>query len=372
MDVSRLATTVAWGGFALAFVLGFAASRGNVCSMGAISDVVNMRHWGRMRTWLLAVAVAILGASLLQAFGLVDLSKSIFQRPRLNWVSAVVGGFAFGVGMTIAGGCANRTLIRIAGGSLRSLVVFAFLGISAYMTLKGLFGQWRVTYLDPFAIDFTRFGLKSQTLPAVLAKVAGIEARTALFATTALAVGALLVFVFMDPRFRRKGDQIAVGIVIGLIVTAGWYLTGHIGYAENPDTLEMTFFGTNSRMAESVSFVAPIAYTLELLLLWTDKSLGVSFGIASTLGMIAGALACALHARTLRLEGFVSATDTWQHLLGAALMGFGGVTALGCTFGQGLTGVSTLSIGSLLAVGAIAGGAAATMKYQYWREVRRG
>jgi uncharacterized membrane protein YedE/YeeE len=323
-----------------------------------------------MRTWLLAVAVAIIGASLLQAFGLVDLSKSIFQRPRLNWLSALVGGFTFGVGMTIAGGCANKTLIRIGGGSLRSLVVFAFLGISAYMTLKGLFGQWRVAYLDPFAIDFTRFGLQTQDLPAVLAKVAGIEPRTALFALAALVAGALLVFVFMDERFRQKGDQIAAGVVIGLIVTGGWYLTGHVGYAENPDTLEMTFFGTNSHMAESVSFVGPIAYTLELLLLWTDKSLAVSFGIATTLGLLAGAFAWAIYAKKFRLEGFASAADTWHHLVGAVLMGFGGVTALGCTFGQGLSGVSTLSIGSLLTVAAIVAGAVATMKYQYWREAR--
>jgi hypothetical protein len=372
MDVSKLAATVAWGGFVLAFILGFAASRGNVCAMGAISDVVNMNHWGRMRTWLLAVAVAIVGASLLQAFELVDLSKSIFQRPRLNWLSAVVGGLAFGVGMTIAGGCANKTLIRIGGGSLRSLVVFAFLGISAYMTLKGLFGQWRVSYLDPFAIDFTRFGLKSQDLPAVVAKVAGIAPRTALFALAALAAGGLLVFIFADERFRQKGDQIAVGIVIGLVVTAGWYLTGHVGYAENPDTLEMTFFATNSRAAESVSFVGPIAYTLELLMLWTDKSLGVSFGIATTLGLVAGAFAWAVYAKKFRLEGFASAADTWHHLVGAVLMGFGGVTALGCTFGQGITGVSTLSIGSLLVIGSILAGAVATMKYQYWREVRHG
>jgi hypothetical protein len=370
MEVSKLAATVAWGGFALAFVLGFAASRGNVCTMGAISDVVNMNHWGRMRTWLLAIAVAIIGATLLQAFGLVDLSKSIFQRPRLNWLSALVGGLLFGVGMTMAGGCANKTLIRIGGGSLRSIVVFAFLAISAYMTLKGLFGQWRVSYLDPVAIDFTKYGLKSQDLPALLAKIAGIEPGVALFTVAAVIAGALLVFVFIDPRFREKGEQITAGIVIGLIVTAGWYLTGHVGYAENPDTLEMTFFGTNSHAAESLSFVGPMAYTLELLLLWTDKSLGVSFGIATALGLMCGAFVWALYSKRFRVEGFASAVDTWHHLVGAVLMGFGGVTALGCTFGQGITGVSTLAVGSLLVLGAIITGAAATMKYQYWREMR--
>jgi uncharacterized protein len=371
LEVTRLAATVAWGGFALAFVLGFVASRGNVCTMGAISDVVNMNHWGRMRTWMLAVAVAIIGASLLHAFGLVDLSKSMFQRPRLSWLSALVGGFTFGVGMTMAGGCANKTLIRIGGGSLRSLVVFVFLGISAYMTLKGLFGQWRASYLDPVAIDFTRFGVQSQDLPALLVKATGIAPHVALLVLAGLVAGGLLLFIFADTRFRQKGDQIAAGIVIGLVVTAGWYLTGHVGYAENPDTLEMTFFGTNSHAAESVSFVGPIAYTLELLMLWTDKSLSVSFGIATALGLVAGAFAWAIYARKFRIEGFASAVDTWHHLVGAVLMGFGGVTALGCTFGQGITGVSTLSLGSFLVIGSIVAGAVATMKYQYWREEQR-
>jgi uncharacterized membrane protein YedE/YeeE len=131
------ATIVVWGGLALAFVYGFVASRANFCTMGAISDVVNMSHWGRMRMWLLAIAVAIIGASLLQWFGQVDLAKSIYPRPRLAWLSAIVGGLTFGVGMSLAGGCANKNLLRAGGGSLRSLVVLAFLGISAYMTIKG-------------------------------------------------------------------------------------------------------------------------------------------------------------------------------------------------------------------------------------------
>lgn len=370
VDAPHLAATVAWGGFALAFVLGLVASRANVCAMGAISDVVNMQHWGRMRTWMLAVAVAIVGASLLHAFGLVDLSKSIFQRPRVNWLSALVGGFAFGVGMTLAGGCANKTLIRIGGGSLRSLVVFVFLGFSAYMTLRGLFGQWRATLLDPVALDLTRFGFKGQDLPTIVAAAAGVDPRTTLFALAAVVAGGLLIFVFSDGRFRQRGDQVVAGVLIGLIVTGAWYLTGHIGYAENPDTLEMTFFGTNSHAAESVSFVGPIAYTLELLLFWTDKSLGVSFGIATALGIIAGALVWALYTKRFHLEGFANASDTWHHLVGAMLMGFGGVTALGCTFGQGITGVSTLSVGSFLTICAIVAGAIVTMKYQYWRETR--
>jgi uncharacterized membrane protein YedE/YeeE len=154
------------------------------------------------------------------------------------------------------------------------------------------------------------------------------------------------------------------------VVVAGWYVTGHLGYGENPETLENTFFGTNSHTIESFSFVAPVAYSLELLLLWSDKSLAVSFGIAATAGVILGSLCYALASRTFRWEGFAGAEDTASHVAGGILMGFGGVTALGCTIGQGLTGFSTLALGSILAFFSIIAGSALTMKLQYWRMMR--
>ncbi len=368
-ESANIATTVVMGGFALAYVFGVVASRANFCTMGAVSDVVNMGHWGRMRMWLLAIAVAIIGASLLQGLDLVDLGKSIYQRPRLTWLSAIVGGVLFGIGMTLAGGCANKTLLRIGAGSLRSLVVFAFLGISAYMTIKGLFGQWRVDYLDRFAIDLAAYGFGGQDLPALLSKASGLSAKTALTVIAAVAAGALLLFVFVDKRFRGNLTQVSTGVIIGLIITGGWYVSGHLGFGEN-EQLEMVYFATNTRAAESLSFVAPVAYTLELLMLWTDKSLTISFGIASALGVILGSATWAVFSKHFRLEGFVTATDTRDHIFGAILMGFGGVTALGCTIGQGITGVSTLALGSVLALVSIIAGAAATMKYLLWREER--
>jgi len=118
---------------------------------------------------------------------------------------------------------------------------------------------------------------------------------------------------------------------------------------------------------ESYSFVAPTAYLLELLLLWTDQSRLLTFGIAGVLGMLAGSAAVALGTRTFRWEGFASVEDIGNHVVGAILMGFGGVTALGCTIGQGLTGVSTLAVGSILSLGAIIVGSVMAMKYQMWR-----
>ncbi len=366
-ETTNPATLVVLGGFVLAFLFGALANKTNFCTMGAISDVVNMAHWGRMRMWLLAIAVAILGTSLLSYFGQIDLSKSVYQRPSLAWLSLLMGGTLFGVGMTIAAGCANKNLVRVGGGSLRSLVVLVFLAISSYMTLKGLFGQWRASFLDPVAVDLTTWGLSNQSLSTLVAKLTGLPEKAALL-TTALTLGlGMLAFVFKDKRFRSNLSHVLGSIALGLLVVAAWYLTGHIGYGENPETLETVYFATNTRTLESFSFVAPTAYSLELLMLWTDKTLHVSFGIANVVGVVLGSFAYAIATKQFRWEGFASLEDLRTQLIGAVLMGFGGVTAVGCTVGQGLSGVSTMAVGSFLALAGIIAGAAATMQYQNWR-----
>lgn len=360
----NLASLVVWGGFALAFIFGAIASKTNFCTMGAISDVVNMGHWGRLRMWMLAIAVAIIGTNLLYLAGWIDLSKSLYQRPVVPWLSLLLGGTLFGIGMTIAGGCANKNLIRLGAGSLRSLVVLVFLAISAYMTLKGLFGQWRAGFLDPVAVDLSRWNLPNQGLPLLLSRATGLSEKTALLGTSlALGLG-LMAFVFKDGRFRRNVQQVLGGVALGLLVVAAWYLTGHIGHGENPDTLETVYFATNSRTLESLSFVAPTAYSLELMMLWTDQTLRVTFGIATAAGVALGSLVYALATQQFRWEGFASVEDLRTQLFGAVLMGFGGVTSIGCTIGQGMSGVSTLGIGSFLALAGIVAGAVGTMKWQ--------
>ncbi len=364
------AMIVIWGGFALAFVFGLVANKSNFCVMGALSDVVNMGHWGRMRMWLLAIAVAMLGAGVLAYTGQVDLSKAVVQRPSIAWLSLLVGGLCFGVGMTLSGGCANKNLVRMGGGSVRSIVVLVFLAIASYMTLKGLFGQWRASLLDPVSVSLAGFGWKYQSLATAVAQLTGMTPATAQLATLAVLLAALLVFVFRDKRFRANTLQIGGAVIIGALVVGGWYVSGHLGFGENPDTLEVGYFATNSRTIESMSFVGPLAFGLELLLLWTDKSLHLSFGIASVIGVVLGSAAYALSARTFRWEGFASLTDLRNQLVGATLMGFGGVTALGCTVGQGITGLSTLAIGSFIAVAGICAGSIATLKVMLWREER--
>jgi uncharacterized membrane protein YedE/YeeE len=353
---AQLAPYVTGGAFALAFVFGAVGNKTHFCTMGAVSDWVNMGDLSRMRMWLLAIAVALLGATGLELAGLVDLSKSIYTAPTFTWLSYLVGGFLFGVGMTLGSGCGSKTLIRVGAGNLKSLVVYVFLGIAAYMTLRGLLGAFRVGVLERAALTLPA----GQDLPALLGVQRAVPA--------ALIAGALLAFVYASKAFRANPDLSLGGIVTGLVVAGGWFVSGWLGHvAEDPQTLQEAFVATNSGRMESFSFVSPMAYTLDYLMLWTDKSKIVTYGIASGAGVIAGSAAYALATRSFRWEGFRDAEDTANHIVGGILMGFGGITALGCTIGQGISGFSTLALGSILTFIAIVAGAAAAMKYQYWR-----
>ena len=361
---AQLVPYVTGGAFVLAFIFGAVGNKTNFCTMGAVSDWVNMGDTGRLRMWLLAIAVALLGSSALQLTGVVDLSKSIYQAPNFTWLSYIVGGFFFGVGMTLGSGCGSKTLIRIGGGNLKSLVVYVFLGIAAYMTLRGLFGAFRVGVLDAVSLTLA----PGQDLPSLLAAGNGVakSAWTAILA--AVIGGGLVAYAYASKEFRASFDYTLGGVVTGLVVVGGWFVSGRLGYiAEDPQTLQEAFVATNTGRMESFSFVSPMAYTLEYLMLWTDKSKIVTYGIASALGVIAGSAAYALATRSFRWEGFRDAEDTANHIVGGILMGFGGITALGCTVGQAITGISTLALGSIVTFIAIVAGSALTMRYQYWR-----
>jgi uncharacterized membrane protein YedE/YeeE len=355
-------------GFGLGAAFGLIGARTHFCTLGAISDILNIGSWTRMRMWLLAIGVAVLGVWAVEITGQVSTSRSLYAASRLPWLSHLVGGLLFGIGMTLASGCTSKTLIRLGGGNLKSVVVFLVVGISAYMTLKGLFGVWRTATVDQVVIDLGT----SQELPALLAAWTGTEAALLQrWLPPILGVALTLGALASRDMWRDEPYAITGGILIGLIVVGGWYVTGHIGFVEeHPETLEAAYIGTQGNRPESLSLVAPFAYTLELLMFWSDKSRHITFGIATALGMVAGALAWAVATRSWREEVFPDGADFRRHLLGGVLMGVGGVTALGCTIGQGLSGLSTLSLGSFITTAAIILGCVITMKIDLWRMMR--
>jgi uncharacterized membrane protein YedE/YeeE len=214
--------------------------------------------------------------------------------------------------------------------------------------------------------DVAAIGAKTSDLPSILAAF-GVGGAVKAWFPFAFAA-ALAAWVLANREFRATREMVVGGIIIGAVIVGGWYVSGHLGYvAEDPATLEEKFVATNSGRAESFSYTAPIAYLLELLIYWTDQSRVLTFGIAGVLGMLVGSAGMALATKTFRWEGFTTTEDLANHVVGGILMGFGGVTALGCTIGQGLSGVSTLALGSFLAVGAIVAGCVAALKYQMWR-----
>jgi len=362
-DTAALATQVLWLSFALGAVFGAIAQRTHFCTMGAVADIVNMGDWSRMRMWVLAMAVAMLGFNAMVALGWIDARDSFYTVPRMTWLSAAVGGLMFGFGMVLASGCGSKTLVRIGGGSLKSLVVFIVLGLAAFATLRGVTAVARSATVDRVTHDFET----GQDLPTLLAPAFGAStAQTALW--LGLAVGGALLAWALARREGRSADVLLGGLGIGAVVVGVWWASGVLGYvAEDPNTLEEAYLATNSRRMESLSFVAPIAFTLDWLLFFSDKSKLLTLGIVSTFGVVVGSAVWALRSKTFRWEGFGNIEDTANHLVGATLMGVGGVAALGCTVGQGLSGVSTLALGSFVALAGIIVGAVLALRYQVWR-----
>jgi len=361
-SVENPALVVAWAGFFLALIFGFMANKTSFCTMGAVSDIVNMGDWGRMRAWLLGIGLAILGTNLLAFWGYVDLGQTFYTRGTVHWLAALVGGLTFGLGMTLAGGCGQRTLVRLGGGNLKSVVVFMFLGYTALVTMNGILRIFvdKVLRADAFTLHLD--GL--QTLPALL----NMSDKVSQLAVALIISLLILAFVFASKDFRENRDNLMAGLVVGGVVVAGWYVTGHLGFGENPETMELTYMGTDSRGPESMTFVGPLAYTMDLWAYWRDKT--VTFGVASVFGVVIGSLVYSMLSRSFRWEYFNSPQDMFRHILGAILMGFGGITAMGCTIGQAVTGVSTLAISSFVVFFGIVAGSAITMKVQYYMMMR--
>ena len=338
--------------FAAGGLFGAVSQKTRFCTMGALADVVLLGDRLRLRMWLMAIGIAILGAWGLQTGGGADLGKSIYRGATLPWLSHLVGGAAFGIGMVLASGCGARTLVRIGAGNLKSLVVFLVVGLGAAMTLRGLLAVGRVAWLDPLTLRFEG----GQDLASIVAGL-GLAPEVALAVVSLTLGGGLAAYALADAQFRQR-DPMLGGVGIGLAVLLAWWASAHFGYLpEDPETLQEAFLTTQSGRPEALSFVAPFAHTLDLLTLWSDTSRKLSFGVAACAGVVAGAAVMALAEGSFRWEGFAGPADTARHLLGALLMGFGGVTALGCTIGQGISGVSTLALGSFLTLGAIVAGA---------------
>lgn len=388
-----------WSTFGIAVVLGAVVNKTNFCTMGAVSDAVNMGDWGRIRAWFLAIAVAMLGVAVLEFLGMVqpDTAFPPYRMGQLIWAENLLGGITFGIGMTLASGCGNKTLIRIGGGNLKSIVVFAIIGVIAYFMVNPLPGSDQTlmsllffNWIRPLAIDMGPY----QDLGTV---VAGSDSASMARLVIGIVLGLVVLgFVFKSADFRGSFDNVLAGLVVGVAILGAWYATSNmmLGYESDFDgevTVSAREFldpvASQWDMAESVrenwpsdkpdmttmspqsfTFINPMGQTLGYAGSGLDRA-NLTFGVMAVFGVILGSFLWSLFSKGFRIEWFSSLGDFVSHSIGAILMGFGGVLAMGCTVGQGITGTSTLAIGSFITLFSIILGCAMTMKVQYYRMV---
>ena len=362
-DVALLTHAVLAATFVLSAVFGAIVHRTGFCTMGAVADVVSMGEYTRMRQWALAAGVAVLGFALLGAGGWIRPSDSVYADTRWMWLSSVVGGALFGIGMVLSSGCGSKNLVRMGAGNLKALVVFVVMALSAYITLRGLTAVWRDATVDRVYVAFSG----PATLGHLSAHYLGWSQAAALLVPAAAVGGALLAWACVGRDFLRANNLLA-GIGIGAVIVGMWWVSGALGYvAEHPQTLEPTYLGSRTGRMESLTFTAPLAWAIDWLMFYSDSNRHLSIAAVSVAGVVAGSFLHAVATRRFRWEGFRTTEDLAAHLIGAVLMGVGGVTALGCTIGQGLSGVSNLSLTSFSAVASIIAGAVGALKLQAWR-----
>ncbi len=367
-EFDTLVATILVAVFFLAAVLGFVMRETRFCTMGAISDVVYLGDWMRMRQWAMAIGVSMCGFTGLVLWAGVSAADTLYASPQLLWLSSIVGGLMFGVGMVLASGCGARNLTRLGGGNLKSLVVLLVMAVAAFATLKGITAVARVRWLDSVHITLNS--------PALLPEVVAGAVGWSLPMVRGLLGGGFGLLLLLSAwcaggRHRRDLPLLAGGIVVGLCVVVAWWLGGSVGNVqEHPATLEHVYAATYSGRIEAFSFVTPLAHTLDWLLFFSDRNKVLTWGIASVVGMVVGSLLHALWRRDFRWQGFANTADLARHLAGAILMGVGGVVAMGCTIGQGISALSTLQLGSFLSVTGIVVGAVLALRYLAWKEMQ--
>jgi hypothetical protein len=346
--MEELATS-AWllplAGLAAGFLLGFVARHQHFCTMSALE-----RYWyagdGKgLRTWVLAAAVALVLTQALAFAGIIDIRSSFYLMPSFAWTGAILGGLAFGFGMALVGTCGFGALVRLGGGSLRSFVVLVVLGISALAAQRGLIAHARVKIVDELALDLSFAG--DQSLGSIASAIAGFDLH---LPVVVVAAAALFWWVFRSRSYWREYGAIATGGTIGAIIAFGWAITSLASrHAFEPVQIE------------AGSFVVPVADTLLQVVTYTGEL--PDYGVGLVVGVVAGAAFCALLRHDVRWEACDDARELSRHLLGGFLMGAGGVFAMGCTIGQGVTAVSVLAISAPVVMVSIAIGARMGLAY---------
>ena len=356
----------------LGFILGFVVSKTNFCTMGAVSDWVNIGDLSRFKSWMLASAIAIVGVTVFEFMSYIDLNDSRipYRNSIFLWPRYILGGVMFGVGMTYASGCGNKVLIRVGGGNLKSIVVLLVAGLMAYiMTRTDFYGIIFHSWMNPISPDLAILGIDDQSLPTIISFIIS-SSNTAYYK---LIIGLLtgltiLYYIFRSGTFVKNMDNVIGGFIVGSVVVLAWYLTGSsLGedWIETNNFLDSPLPGVG---VQSFTFINPMGESI-IYLTQSANIYYLTFGVTALLSVIIGSFIYSIISKNFRIEWFQSKEDFKRHIIGAILIGIGGVLSLGCTIGQGVSGVSTLALGSFITLISIVIGASIAMKIEYYNAV---
>ena len=356
----------------LGFILGFVVCKTNFCTMGAVSDWVNIGDLSRFKSWMLASAIAIIGVTVFEFMSYIDLNDSRipYRNSVFLWPRYIIGGVMFGVGMTYASGCGNKVLIRVGGGNLKSIVVLLVAGLMAYiMTRTDFYGVIFHSWMNPISPDLAVLGIDDQSLPTIISFITSSSNTAYYKLIIGLLTGlAILYYIFRSGTFVKNMDNVVGGFIVGSVVALAWYLTGSsLGeeWIETNNFLDSPLPGVG---VQSFTFINPMGESI-IYLSQSANMYYLTFGVTALLSVILGSFVYSIMSKNFRIEWFQSKEDLKRHIIGAVLIGIGGVLSLGCTIGQGVSGVSTLALGSFVTLISIVIGASIAMKIEYYNAV---
>jgi uncharacterized protein len=318
-------------GLAVGMAIGFATRRAKLCTFGAIEDAIEGGDYRRFKILGLALAIAILGTQGLILAGYMSPSETLHVPMRSPIFSIMLGSVMFGFGMALVGTCAFGSLIKVGSGDLRSLIVILVFGTAAFATLRGIFVPIRLNWIEPISVTMPGGNLAG--LVEIAEGLTGLDLRLIM---SLLVSGILIALVFREKRLHRARRLLLAGVVLGAGVVIGWIMTVVLVDEFEP------------KRVQSLTFVSPVARGIFATIMGGNEWL--DFSAMSAIGVILGASISAKKADEFRWEAFDDHYEMKRHLLGAILIGIGGVLAGGCTIGQGISAGSLLAVSAPIAI----------------------
>ncbi|MCE8510828.1 YeeE/YedE family protein [Ruegeria pomeroyi] len=306
--------TAALFGLITGITFGVAAQRSRFCLRAATVEFARGQMGDKVAVWLLTFSTALVWVQAAQLMGLMNGADARMMAVPGSWSGAIIGGLMFGAGMVLARGCSGRLLVLAATGNLRSVVSGLIFAVVAQMSLSGLLSPLR----DKLAALWITEGGRNMNLLTTF----GLPEYGGLLLGLICAVFALV----LARRHRIGATRLVFASGVGFAVSMGWVLT----YALSQVAFEPV-------QIESATFTGPSAHTLMFFL---DRNAVLEFDVGLVPGVFIGAMIAAALAGEMKIQAFDGPVTMRKAMIGAALMGFGGMLAGGCAIGAGVTGGS--------------------------------